>query len=187
MSEGEQNQIKRGTRDQFHWLLAYDYALSDILRACPDVVVGKHVAITAFDSGPIRGLSEKDRKAGWELRSEIAYSPQIATVEEFDSFYDDSYDEWYVFGSPADLGSRIDQQTRNIFQTPPANGEVVPFVNYHDLGLNSPEHPVASLFWQQMSWINPVVYLSDNQTWLTVVSADATLIESVSQKLAALK
>jgi hypothetical protein len=46
------------------------------------------------------------------------------------------------------------------------------------------DHPVGAIFWQQMDWIQPQIYVSDNQNWLAVVSHDVALVESVSRKLA---
>ena len=172
----EQPEFYAGSFGRFYWLVA-DYCLDDILRAFPEIVVGRYIAITALDSGPIRGLSEEDRAKGWTLRNEIAYSPKLEREKELSDFYWNSYDEWYVFRSPVDLGKRVAQEV-NIFQTPAAKDEVVPFVNYF-LNLHSRERgDLVDLFWKQMDWIDPYVYLADSQSALTIVSSDPDLIEN---------
>jgi hypothetical protein len=44
-------------------------------------------------------------------RAGIAYSPKLESVEKLPH---DLYDEWYVFKSPTDLGSRFEG---NVFET----------------------------------------------------------------------
>lgn len=181
MSRIEPKAIHFGSSGHFRWVVS-DNCLDDILQVCPDVVVGKYVAVTAFDSGPVRNLTEKEREAGWELRNDIAYSPRIRSTDQL--FYDSCccYNEWYIFNSPADLGRRVPQGF-NVFQTPLSQGEIEALVNYQ-LGLHLPEmEAVAKIFWEQMNRTNPYVYLADCQEWLTIVSSDRILIERCHQAL----
>ncbi|MGA2218276.1 MAG: hypothetical protein ABSG51_09330 [Terracidiphilus sp.] len=165
MAEVSNERIHTGSNGKYSWLVTED-SLSDILRVYPDVVVGKQLVVTSFDSGPLP-LSDEEKAAGWESRGGIAYSPRVVSVNGLP--HDDSYDEWYVFNDAPDLG-RLYPSDMNPFQDPPGQGEVLAVVNYHLL-LHLPEQgPLAGLFWKQMDWIAPVTYLADCQTHLACIS-----------------
>src|SRR5579885_214321 len=70
--------LQIGSTNGYQWLVSTDRQL-DVLDCCPDVVLGKYVAITYFDSGPLE-LTEGQRSAGWVSHGEVAYSPQIQHV-----------------------------------------------------------------------------------------------------------
>src|SRR5690349_1637822 len=88
-----------GSQGVYEWLVT-DRQF-DFLRTCPDVVLGKYVAITSFDSSPLV-LTDEEKIAGWESRGKIAYSPKIQDVA---SVPRDQYDEWYIFGCAVELGT----------------------------------------------------------------------------------
>jgi hypothetical protein len=88
-----------GSQGLYEWLVT-DRQF-DLLQVCPDVVLGKYVAITSFDGGPLVPTSG-ERLLGWESRGRIAYSPKIQNVASLPRA---EYDEWYIFGRPADLGT----------------------------------------------------------------------------------
>ena len=58
-----------GTQDQYEWLVTDQQF--DLLQICPSVALGKYIAITSFDSGPLVPTNEESA-AGWESRSKIA-------------------------------------------------------------------------------------------------------------------
>jgi hypothetical protein len=175
--------IHTGRNGKYFWLVTED-CLSDILSACPDVVIGRYLAVTSFDSGPLY-LSDAEKAAGWESRGGIAYSPRVKSVNDLP--HDDSYDEWYVFNDVPDLGKLYHPRAMNPFEDPPGQGEVLAVVNYHLLLHFSEDRTVADLFWKQMDWIAPLTYLADCQTNLTIVSTDKSLIESAREALSRLE
>jgi hypothetical protein len=83
-----------------------------VLECCPDVVLGKYVAVTSFDSGPL-GLTEAQTSAGWVSQGEIAYSPELHHVDMVPQAY---FSELYVFGAPTILGVLADPH-KNIFES----------------------------------------------------------------------
>lgn len=172
----------QGAKGNYHWLVS-DCCLEDLLDVYPQIVVGKYVAVTALDSGPVRGLTQEEREAGWAIRDEIAYSPKITSVKEL--FFENSFDEWYISSVPLGLGKRVPDDL-NIFSKPLEREQVVPFVNHYVALQDPPDALRADLFWTQMERINPDVYLADNQTHLTIVSADGKLIEECRQALVTL-
>jgi hypothetical protein len=77
---------------------------------------------------------------------------------------------------PLDLGTS--HLGDNPFKVPQEHGHVSVLVNYC-FALHSPEmKDLATLFWQQMDWIRPESYMSDND-YLTFVSMNKILFASV--------
>jgi hypothetical protein len=159
-----------GSQGIYEWLVTDQQF--DLLQICPDVVLGKYIAITSFDSGPFVPTSEENA-AGWENRVNIAYSPKIQEVAGLPRA---EYDEWYIFGAPFDLGTS--HLGENVFEVPQEQGHVSVFVNY-GFALHPPErNSLADLFWPQMARILPESYVADND-YLTFVSANRTLFAIV--------
>ena len=146
------------------------------MQICPEVVLGKYVAITSIDSSPLVP-SEKEMVAGWQSRERIAYSPKITSVEDVPR---DGWDEWYVFDRPADLGAS--HLAENIFETPREPGRINVFVNYcFALHLQDMKE-LADMFWRQLKWIQPETYVVDND-YLTLVSRNKHLLAVVQNFL----
>src|SRR5262249_13243788 len=101
------------------------------------------------DSGPL-ALSAEEKAAGWELRGQIAYSPKVQSVEILPRA---GHHEWYVFGSPTDLGTSHLEE--NVFEVPHEPGHLSVLVNY-SFALHRPEmRDLSALFWKQIEWIRP--------------------------------
>ena len=86
-------------RGRFTWFEWARFGMGDLLRLCPQAVVGKYVAISAFDSGPLR-LSKKEIASGWIQLGELAISPRIADVAILPY---EQYDEWFVLEQPREF------------------------------------------------------------------------------------
>jgi hypothetical protein len=159
-----------GSQGLYEWLVTDQQF--DLLQICPDVVLGKYVAITSFDSGPLIPTDE-EWGVGWKSQGNIAYSPKVQNVS---SLPRDDYDEWYIFGESIDFGtSHIGE---NIFEVPQEQGHVSVFVNY-GFALHPPERAsLATLFWPQIARIRPESYVAENE-YLTFVSMNKTLFSSV--------
>ena len=109
--------MKTGTHGPYKWLEA-DHDLHEFLSLCPGAIVGRHIAITAVDSGSF-SPSEDDRAAGWTDTVGIAYSPRLESVAmlPLDCCCRKCYgfDEWYIFGTePTPRGSICHA---NVFET----------------------------------------------------------------------
>jgi hypothetical protein len=168
--------LQTGSTNGYRWLVSSDRQL-DVLECCPDVVVGKYVAITSFDSGSL-GLTEAERTAGWVSQKEIAYSPEIQNANIVPQAY---FSKLYVFGAPTNLGVLADPK-KNIFESEMQQGQVHPFVNF-DFGFHDPEYAdLARMFWQQLSWIKAESYLAQND-YLIFVTANPELFARVYEAL----
>jgi hypothetical protein len=133
-----------GSRGAWQWIVWESQFLSDLVAAFPGVVCGRHVAITAFDSG--RFLPTPDlTKRGWSYALGVAYSPP---VEHRIDLPVHQYDEWYAFRSPSRIGYP----------------EV--FVNYGGFRLDcadrEPERrEMVERFWRQLESLQPESYLAE--------------------------
>jgi len=169
--------METGSRGGYFWLTTADYTLHDVITSCPQIVVGKYIAITSFDSGSLVP-NEDEIVAGWQSRGGIAYSPKVESVEKLPH---DLYDEWYVFKSPRDLGHLYEG---NIFETLMTAGQVAVFVNYGPgFSLKSSEaKDLMDLFWLQLGLIQPESFISDGDL-LNFVTSDDQLFDSVRATL----
>ncbi len=166
-----------GLHGLYEWLVT-DQQI-DLLQLCSEVVLGKHVAITSFDSGPLVPTHE-EIAAGWEFRGNIAYSPKIQHIKDIPR---DGWDEWYIFENAIDLGTSHLEE--NVFEAPQQQGHVSVFVNYC-FALHQPEmKDLTTLFWQQIALIRPESYVADND-YLNFVSMNKSLFASLCDALKAL-
>ncbi|MGD0437145.1 MAG: hypothetical protein ABSB86_11820, partial [Bryobacteraceae bacterium] len=86
-----------GSRGEYKWVTMVERDISTLLRLCPDVVLGKYLAVTAIDGGTLQ-LTEEEKSRGWwtadegkvyreyyegrEYRDDwqVAYSPRLSSI-----------------------------------------------------------------------------------------------------------
>jgi len=173
--------MKTGAHGPYRWLEA-DHDLREFLSLCPGTLVGRHIAITALDSGSFNPSGE-DRAAGWSDSGGIAYSPRLESVAMLPPNCCcreccGGFDEWYIFGAkPRLLGSICHA---NIFDTEIAPPNVFQFINFGGFQLSDPQFKaISDLFWKQMEWVRPESYLGDGDCSLLFVSSDSERFGSV--------
>jgi hypothetical protein len=167
-----------GSQRLYDWLVTDEDF--DLLQLCPEVVLGKYVAVTSIDSGQLVP-TEQQVASGWQSRGEIAYSPKIQNIKELPHA---GWDEWYIFENAPDLGTS--HLGENIFEVPQQQGHVSVFVNY-GFALHTPERSsLSKLFWEQLVRIRPESYLADND-YLSFVTMNKTLFASVQDAVKALR
>jgi hypothetical protein len=105
-----------GSQGGYEWLVTDENF--DLLELCPEIVLGKYVAVTSTDSGQLEP-TEKETAAGWQSRAKIAYSPKIENAEDLPC---EGWDEWYIFNTPTDLGTS--HLAENIFEVPQEQGHL---------------------------------------------------------------
>jgi hypothetical protein len=169
-----------GVHGAYEWL-ATEHYLDDLLRLCPEIVLGKYIAVTSVDSGPYYP-TDQEKVAGWERRNGIAYSPK---VEDVGTLPRQGWDEWYVFENRVDLGGMAARDS-NVFEASLSQGEVYAFVNYN-FGLHLPNlQDVAPYFWKQFDWIRPQTYIAESDYFLMIISADRKAFAVAREALSAL-
>jgi hypothetical protein len=82
---------------------------------------------------------------------------------------------------PLDLGQLSDE---SIFENEMAPGRVFALVNFPHFQLHEGEgNPLVKLFWEQIAWIQPESFIYDGGDFLTFVSREKDIFESVVQTL----
>ena len=166
-----------GSHGPYEWLVTDENF--DLLQLCPEVVLGKYVAVTSIDSSEFVP-TERETVAGWQSHGKIAYSPKIQQVDDLPR---EGWDEWYIFDEPADLGKSYLQE--NVFEVPQGQGHLSVFVNYC-FALHQPDmHSLVTLFWQQMEWVRPESYVADSD-YLNFVTMNKALFANVHHAVKAL-
>ena len=77
----------------FDWLGRQDFHIDDFWGEYPELVVGKFLVNTSFDSGHLV-LTDKEEREGWKMVGQLAHSPRILNGSQIPH---DQYDEWLVF------------------------------------------------------------------------------------------
>jgi hypothetical protein len=183
--------IFTGSHREYRWLTSSEQHMGDLVRCCLDLVLNRHLVVTAIDAGA-PSLTETQQARGWKLRGGMAYSPSIVGVDELfyqrDGLDTPGFDEWYVFaGAVPDLGEIL---KGNPFEpeNAPRPGRVEVFVGWLGFSVDPSEpvfQTVQDMFWRQMDWIQPDAYISDGRDHLTVVCRDKQLLNSVEGRLRA--
>ena len=61
----DQPPMETGSRGRYSWLTSADHNLDYLLMSCPQIVLGRYLAVTSFDSGSLVP-KEDEIIAGWE-------------------------------------------------------------------------------------------------------------------------
>ena len=183
--------ITTGFDNDYWWLTSSLQYMGTLIRLCPEVVLNRHLVVTAIDGGT-PWLTDLQTQSGWHVRNGMAYGPPIGDVREL--FYqrdgpdEPGMDDWYVFDrAPGDLGEIL-QGNPFLPENSPQPGRLLIFVQWisFSISLTDAAHSVVrDMFWRQMEWIQPDVYISDGQDNLTVVCKSRSLHGLVRQRLSA--
>lgn len=188
MTVNDAPDFRTGERGEYRWLTcANDTYMGTIVNRCPEILLGRYVAITSIDSGVPR-LTEQQQRAGWECRRGAVYSPAIQTVDTL--FYQrdgpgsPSYDEWWIFETPIDLGEVSLNHPFLGLQTGKPEQPIV-FVNY-PFRIDDADplyEPLRELFWAQIERLRPESYAGDGRDCLTLVTRNRDWFKLASQRL----
>jgi hypothetical protein len=178
--------MNTGTHGEYPWL-EIDLLLDDFVDACPQAIVGRHIAVTSIDSGFFTP-SEADLSNGWTSQGQIAYSPLIASTDTIPSgaisrdCCGRRFNEWFVFDDKAESLGAICHA--NFFETELVRGNVFAFVNACLRLSGGPFEAIATLFWKQMEWIRPAYYVSNGIECLIFTTKQVELFTQVKHQLA---
>jgi hypothetical protein len=142
-----------GRYKNYYWLKSESIEQRDVLEKSMNFLVGKYLAVTAFDSGEL-SLSWEDVEAGWKANDRIAYSPKL-TESEIDYIPYFGFDEWYFLESD------------KLIEAP------IVFVNFIEFDISGDD--TTRGFWDQIDQVNPYAYIADG-IGLTVVTKDKDLL-----------
>lgn len=147
----------QGKRDDYFWIEWQEAFLSDLISAFPQIVIGKYLINTSFDSGSLT-LGDEEIKQGWSKYNELALSSPIQNVLNVPKC---NYDEWYIFNSPTTF----------------ENYEV--FINYYRFSLQDFLPEFHERFWQQIKHLSPETFLAEGD-YLICVTKNQSLFNQIS-------
>jgi hypothetical protein len=169
-----------GRHGEYEWLVSSVHGLDGLLEACPRSVVGRFVAVTSLDSGPLV-LTPDEEAAGWRRVGEVAYSPQIGRPTSLPR--PDGYDEWYVFAEPPAIlyepevfvsfgGFTLRDPVRQLSNLDPTWDR-----RAAQAGVES-EQDLQERFWATIERVRPSLYLAEGDN-LICVSRDPRDFEEI--------
>jgi len=180
--------IYTGARGDYRWLTSTEQYMGALVQHCPEVLLRRYLVVTAVDSGT-PWLTDRQRAGGWELRSGMAYSREISSIDEL--FYqrdgDDvpGYDEWYFFSTPPSHLGEIFNGNPFVPENKPRPGKLIVFVGWAAFVLHETTgaDTINEMFWQQLDWVRPDFYVSDGRDNLTFVSKHEEVFDLVYERL----
>jgi len=60
--------LHTGSHGQYEWLTSEDHELADLMRCCPETVLGKHIVVISIDSGSLELIEEQKAVGGKHAR-----------------------------------------------------------------------------------------------------------------------
>jgi hypothetical protein len=170
-----------GSHGDYQWLTMAECDISTLLHLCPDIVLGKYLAVTSIDGTTLQ-LTDEEKSNGWstpehakvfrgkfdgpEYRDDwkVAYSPRLSSIHGLPNethVSDHGYHEWYVF------------------EQPPPPGEMEVFVNWVTFRLYDPQYQwCADRLWEQMKRLTPESYIAEG-TVFTFATRNRPLFTSI--------
>jgi hypothetical protein len=140
-----------GAQGQYQWLESSSHSLQNLLSVCPDLVVGRSLAITSFEE---RSLIERLEACSGRIMGPVVHVPSVANISALPL---SGVKEWYGFVS-AISESKLTSFVRNHwFTLGPAAVARVPQENLWDL------QRAVRLFWQELQRVQPESYVSRGQ------------------------
>jgi hypothetical protein len=138
------------------WSDGTDGDLKNLVLSCPELVLGRHVAIASCDSGPYRPTND-ELAAGWWSTGGLAVSPIVEAVSRLPM---PGFDEWYVY------------DTRVRFE-PHAN-----FVNRLGFSAFNIDDEYTDAFWRQVVTLAPLHVLGSGTSGLFLATRDHALFDA---------
>lgn len=161
--------IKKGTHGAYSWFQLNNDYLSSLIFGVQELVVGKYVAIVAYDGEPYR-LRSDEIKAGWQQSNSVALSPVVQRPLELPV---NQFDEWYIF--PRLTPFMIKESFINYGGFSLSDKKIDnPFLSKaYQKKLN--EHSVTGSakeerFWKQLELVEPETYIAETDKLIIVTS-----------------
>ncbi|WP_120349274.1 hypothetical protein [Paraburkholderia fungorum] len=131
--------------------------MDDLTQRCPQLLIGRYVAIASCDSGPYTPTAD-EFAAGWSKIEALAISPKVEAVSQLPA---PGFDEWYVYDWSNGLA-------------PHAN-----FVNRWGFSALNSDDEYTNTFWDQVTRRAPLHVLGAGCPALFLVTRDEALFKAV--------
>lgn len=157
--EGSKRVTRTGERAGY-WIVEWndgtDAAIGDLVFGCPELLLGRRVAIASCDSGAYTPTDE-ECTAGWSQIGALAVSPLVTAVSQLPM---PGFDEWYVY----DELLRFEAHAN--------------FVNRAGFSPLNVDDPYTEKFWEQVVKLEPLHVLGSGTPCLFLVTRDKTAFEA---------
>jgi len=135
--------MQTGQMGEYFWIEWADKNLLELLQAFPEIVTGKYLVNTSFDSGRL-SLSAEELEQGWKRHRSVSLSPKISRVRQVPYH---QYDEWYLYS---------EQPAESTLE------DIEVFINNYRFSLAEGFIPeIQNRFWRQMETLKPESYLAE--------------------------
>lgn len=168
-----------GSQGQYSWI-EFEWnaeELPTLIKEFPQLLVGRYVAITSHDSGPMP-LDDHDLGRGWSVSNGVAVSPRIRNSEDIP--HTCGWDEWWTFvDEPAEITPMEAFINNSAFTLvdPPIRNEGLEdeaALQY----LSRQQRRWQDAFWSQIARVGAEAYLADGER-LLVAHQDASMVRAI--------
>src|SRR5208337_4277448 len=173
-----------GQRGEYQWLVSEQIDIHRLLEILPEVALGKCLAISLFDSGPLVPTDE-ERSKGWQVHGRLTVVPEVVVVGDLPS---EQYDEWYLFTSPtmpeipetfANCGGFTLEPPQVSLQFARAQASVGAQADLKMIQQAAEmQQELLDSFWAQMERVRPDTYIGDGDHFV-FVTVNSLLFEKV--------
>lgn len=152
--------IERDGYQVLDWLDDANLSIDDLWLQFPDLVVGKYLVNTSYDSGFLT-LSPSELEMGWRMVGKFAHSPLICRPDQIPH---DQFDEWLIFDEPTQVEE---------FET------MVNYTGFTPIDFGWEEK--LERFWEQVIRLKPLHEIGENYG-VYLLSRDENLIRRIDPK-----
>ncbi len=171
--------VKTGVRGPYTWFQSTSHYLSVLVDRVSDIVVGKYVAVSAYEGAPLK-LTGDEMQLGWQQHSKLSLSPIIQRPSEIPQ---NQLDEWYTFVDLKPLSISeifINYGGFSLAQSASDNPFLPDSVKQKNTKENSILNQRQKRFWAQIESCKPESFLAESDK-LIVVSRDPTVVAELKE------
>ncbi|MFM0080383.1 hypothetical protein [Paraburkholderia sediminicola] len=132
--------------------------MDDLAQRCPQLLIGRYVAIASCDSGPYTPTDD-EFAAGWSKIGALAISPKVETVSQLPT---PGFDEWYVYDRKNGLAPHVN------------------FVNRRGFSVLNSADEHTNTFWDQVMRRVPLHVLGAGCPTLFLITRDEALFRAIT-------
>ncbi len=132
------------------WTDGFDRSLASLITDCPELILGRRIAIVACDGGPYQPGQAEIAK-GWTVHGELAISPGVQSIADLPT---PGFDEWYVYENEV------------------THEQLVASVNHHGFSVLDEQSEQAQVFWSQVRRFQPLHVLGAGAGSMFALSRD---------------
>lgn len=169
---------KTGEKEGYYWLSVRTDArlLGQTVKNVPALFLGKVVAITLFDSGPLTP-GDDEIAMGWHRTGDVLWTTSIKDPAVLPYA---GWDEWYVFDKEKELPKfdvltnyssfRLDDLAAVLRENPNWDKSVLDF-----------DMKLQDTFWRQVKILQPLSFLAENDAFFNFATREAALCRKVEE------